>query len=312
MQYVYVFLASLFWGGSFVATRYALTLGGLGLFSILAGRFLVSSSILIILTLLRGWEKLTLKELGKFLITALVFPGLYYFLETAGIARTSAVMASILIAVIPVLTAIIARIFLKEHLNLRGWIGVFISIGGIVMITLLADHRPGTAAISTLGILLTFGAAIMGASYITFTRHLMAHHKPLTLTTVQNVMGFIFFAPFAGAQITRWGLTVNLSGLLALGFLGVFASVGAFLAFNKALGTMEASKASLFLNIIPVVSLIFGWIILGEHLNGLQAVAGVVVIGGVLLASLKSKWDEAIPKKADPVRPLSSGTTEQK
>jgi drug/metabolite transporter (DMT)-like permease len=267
----------------------------MSLFPVLAGRFMISSLILVVLALVRGFERLSRRQIGIFVIAAVVYPGLYFYLETAGIARSSAVLAAIVISGIPVLSAIISRIFLGETLPLRGWIGVFLSIAGIVMIVLLADQgvsadqgiSAASATSSLVGVLLVCGAAVMGAAYIASTRHLMASHRPITLTTIQNVMGLLFFAPLAGVQIARQGLVLNLWGGLSVVFLGVFASVGAILCFNKALSLMTANQASPYLNIIPVISLLFGWIILGEGLNLWQAGAGIVVIGGVLLATYR-------------------------
>jgi drug/metabolite transporter (DMT)-like permease len=128
----------------------------------------------------------------------------------------------------------------------------------------------------------------MGTVYITSTRRLMATYRPLTLTTVQSVMGFLFFVPFAGVEAARQLPALSLGGLAAVGFLGVCASVGAILSFNKALSLMEAGRASLFLNVIPVISLLFGWLLLGERLTSLQLVAAAVVIGGVTVGSWKT------------------------
>ena len=297
MSYLFVFLAAFFWGGSFVATRYALTDGGLGIFTVLAARFLLSSLILLVLVAVRGWERLGRRRLGILVGAAVVYPGLYFFLETAGIARTSAVLTSIIISIIPVLTGVTARLFLKERLALRGWVGALLSVGGIAAIVLLGRSAKGTAGeVSWLGVLVLSGAVIMGTIYITSTRYLVGNRgllamgsvRPLTLTTVQNVMGFLFFVPFAGAEMVRGLPAPGLGSLAAIGFLGVGASVGAILSFNKALSLIEAARASMFLNVIPVISLLFGWLLLGERLATLQLLAGAVVIGGVTLGSWRS------------------------
>jgi len=293
MAYLFVFLAALFWGGSFVATRYALTDGGLQVFTVLAARFLLSSLILLALVAWRGRERLGWRRLGVLLAASVVYPGLYFFLETEGIARTSAVLTSIIISIIPVLTGVAARLFLRERLPLRGWLGAFLSVGGIAAIVLLGRSSSGAASgtageVSWLGVLVLSGAVVMGTIYITSTRYLMASVRPLTLTTVQNLMGFVFFAPLAGIELARGLPTLSPGVVIAIGFLGVGASVGAILSFNKALSLMEAGRASMFLNVIPVISLLFGWFLLGERLAPLQLVAGAVVIAGVTLGSWRS------------------------
>jgi drug/metabolite transporter (DMT)-like permease len=118
--------------------------------------------------------------------------------------------------------------------------------------------------------------------------------RPLTLTTVQNVMGFLFFVPFAGVELGSAVPAVTAGVVAAIGFLGVGASVGAILSFNKALSLMEAGRASMFLNVIPVISLLFGWLLLAERLASLQLVAAAVVVGGVTLGS----WRSGGPRRA--------------
>jgi drug/metabolite transporter (DMT)-like permease len=293
VAYLFVFLAAFFWGGSFVATRYALTDGGLGVFTVLAARFLLSSLILLVLVAVRGRERLGRRRMGVLLGAAVVYPGLYFFLETTGISRTSAVLTSIIISIIPVLTGVASRLFLKERLALRGWTGALLSVGGIAAIVILGrsgvSAASGTAGeVSWLGVLVLSGAVIMGTIYITSTRYLMGMVRPLTLTTVQNVMGFLFFVPLAGAEMARGLPTLSLGALAAIGFLGIGASVGAILSFNKALSLIEAGRASMFLNVIPVISLLFGWLLLGERLAPLQLVAAAVVVGGVTLGSWRT------------------------
>ncbi|MBA7622257.1 hypothetical protein ES703_29631 [subsurface metagenome] len=274
-----------------MATRYALTLGGLGVFTLLAGRFLLASPILVALTLLHSRQRLTMRDFLKCFLVALVFPGLYFLFENHGIARTSAFLASIIIASIPILTGILARFFLKEHLGLQGWLGAFLSIAGIITVILLAAPSSGKmlnseeveavfTGTTVFGALLLVAAAVMGAVYITAARHLMARYRPLTLSTIQSLLGLLFFSPLALLEISRGDFSMNVWGLAAVGFLGIGASLIGFLAFNHALRSIEAGKASLFLNLVPLLSLIFGWIFLGERLYPAQALGGFAVVGG--------------------------------
>lgn len=289
MKYLLIMIACLFWGGSFVATRYALTAGGLGVFTLLAGRLLIASLILILLMLIRGWRKLNGKDLLRLLAMGIIYPGLYFLFETTGLARIPAFLASIIIASIPALTGIIAHVFLKERMGLRGWGGTFLSVIGVALVVLLADREVAAtgqqAPTPVIGVLLTSGAAIMGAVYITLARHLTRSYQPLTLTTAQSIIGLLLFLPMASLELARGQFYFNLWGLIALGFLGIAVSVAGFLSFNKALSMIEASKASLFLNIIPVISIVLGWFLLGERMNPGQGIGALVVIGGVLLAT---------------------------
>ncbi len=298
MAYLLLFFASLFWGGSFVATRYALIEGGLSVFVLLSLRFFFSTVILLFIVFFSKRDRLDRRDILRLLSISVVYPALYFVFETTGIERTPAFLSSLIISSIPVLTGLTARIFLKEKLAFRGWLGIFISIAGIVLILLGAgkNSATGVSEISVLGVLLMFGAAITGAVYTTATRCLVTRYTPLTLTTFQSAFAFVFFTVIAGVRVGYSGMgivgvlsSVKIGGIVAVFFLSVFASVISFLFYTRALTVMKAGKVSLFLNTIPVISLILAWLILGERIYLTQIPGFIGVITGVFIASWGSE-----------------------
>ncbi len=307
MAYLLLFFASLFWGGSFVATRYALVDGGLSVFLLLSLRFFFSTLILVVIVIFSKRDKLGRQDIFRLLSISIVYPAMYFIFETMGIERTPAFLSSLIISSIPVLTGLTARIFLREKLSLRGWVGIFVSIGGIILILLGANVKGGETSvtgnsyISLLGVLLMFGAAITGAIYTTATRYLVTRYKPLTLTTFQSGFAFLFFTVIASVRTISSSETlrdifvsIGVGGIIAVLFLSVFASVLAFLFYTRALMVMEAGKVSLFLNTIPVISLILAWLILGEKIYLGQVPGFIGVIVGVFIASWGSKKREVL------------------
>ena len=233
----------------------------------------------------------------------MVYPALYFIFETTGIERTPAFLSSLIISSIPVLTGLTARIFLKEKLAFRGWLGIFISIAGIVLILLGAGKNPATGAseISVLGVLLMFGAAVTGAVYTTATRYLVTRYTPLTLTTFQSAFAFVFFTIIAGVRVGYSSRcivgvlsSIKIGGIVAVLFFSIFASVISFLFYTRALTVMKAGKVSLFLNTIPVISLILAWLILGERVYLAQIPGFIGVIIGVFIASWGSGKQESL------------------
>jgi drug/metabolite transporter (DMT)-like permease len=86
----------------------------------------------------------------------------------------------------------------------------------------------------------------------------------------------------------RWG-AVGIDSILALLFLIVFATLVAFFSYNFALTRIHASRAAVFLNGIPVVSVLVSASLLGERLGELQLIGGAVVILGVTLTNLRRR-----------------------
>ena len=99
--------------------------------------------------------------------------------------------------------------------------------------------------------------------------------------------GTIFFAPLFLWELPdfQWSLMPGRS-LTALIYLTIFATVGAFLCYNYALTKIPASRASVFINGIPVVTAIGSWLLLDETLTLMQAAGGGLVILAVLLTNL--------------------------
>ena len=129
-------------------------------------------------------------------------------------------------------------------------------------------------------------AALLGACYTVLARHLMKSYAPLTLTTIQNLFGAVCFAPLAAYEIARRGAPgVSARGVAMVLFLGLFASVVAFLCYNKALKKIEAGRASAFINLVPVMAIICGAIFLKERLSPWQAAGGAAVIAGAVLVT---------------------------
>lgn len=312
MAYLYLVLASIFWGGSFAATRYALSHEGIGVLTLLAVRYVLAAAILLAVVLVRrwvrrgpgAWEGIRREDRLRFLGVSLIYPATYMIFETWGLDLSSAVIGVIVIASIPALTIALARFTLGERLSAAGWVGVALSMAGVVAVSVLApESAPADAlreaeggARPVLGALLLAVAAVLGAVYVVSARKLMLTYRPITLTLVQDVFGALFFLPLAAVETAREGLpTPGPAGILALAYLAVFAAVVAFLCFNRAIKELGASRSSLYLNLIPVFGVVGAWLVLGERLSPLQAAGGALVIGGVLLASWRGRPKAVAP-----------------
>ncbi len=325
MAYLYLLLASIFWGGSFAATRYALSHEGIGVFALLAVRYVLAAAILLAVIVIRtwtrrgrvasgsagkatrrgrAWEGVRREDRLRFLGVSLIYPATYMIFETWGLDLSTAVVGVIVIASIPALTIALARFTLGERLSAVGWVGVALSMAGVIAVSVLAPESTPADALRVaedggrpvLGALLLSVAAVLGAVYVVSARKLMLTYRPITLTLVQDVFGALFFLPLAAVETAREGLpSPGPMGILALVYLAVFAAVIAFLCFNHAIKDLGASRSSLYLNLIPVFGVVGAWLILDERLSPWQAVGGVLVIGGVLLASWKGRPKAVAP-----------------
>ena len=111
--------------------------------------------------------------------------------------------------------------------------------------------------------------------------------------TMQAFIGSVFFLPLAavGSGVPP---APSGQGLFALVYLGSVVTVGAYDLYNFGVSRLPASQATGFINLIPVFTLVFAWLLLGERLNGQQLLAAGLVFAGVAL----SQWRSATPAPA--------------
>lgn len=264
----------LFWGLSFTATKVALT--HLAPFSILFLRFALACAVLAPVAAagrFRGLRGLKLADHARIFGISILFPGCYFALETFALRLTSATSASLISAAIPMAVLAISAVVARERPPLRNVLGVAASLAGVC---LLVGLRGGPESTMNTGDALMLGAVASAAAYMVAASRLCRSVSPLALTTLQMFWGTLFFLPFFLADMPDWP-HIPAAPLLALASLGLFATVGAFLAYNYALSRVSAQTASLFINAVPVVA------VFGAHMALSESVAVTQLAGGALI-----------------------------
>ncbi len=290
--YFPLLLTVLFWGSSFPAIK--LVLSGFGPISYIFFRFVGSSIFFALILIYRRRRGPLRRKIGrsahlKLALMALFEPGLYFLFETIGMQYTSASSASLIIASVPALVALLAGFFLKEHLVRREWVGVLLSVAGAVILAGF-DDNAAYADSSLLGNGLVVLAAVSAACYMIIARHLSANVSVLEVTSYQIFYGAVYFFPIFLFRLPSadWS-RINPASVGALLFLILCATLLAFFFYNTALSKIHASKAAVFLNGVPVVSVIISALLLGEHLGTVQLIGGAVIIAGVTLTNIRRR-----------------------
>lgn len=216
-------------------------------------------------------------------LAALCIPCLYYLAEGYAVRYTTSSQAGVISAIVPLLVAAGAAIFLKERLTRRSIIAIAASLVGVAMLS-AGGASQVTAPNPLLGNTLELLAMVAAAGSMLSVKHLSARYNPWWLTGMQAIVGVFFFAPFAlaanpstwfAAPPVAWGCVI---------YLGIFVSLGAFGLYNSALKALPASRAALAINLVPAVALLTGWLALGEQLSAMQFAACVLIVGAVVYA----------------------------
>ena len=250
-------------------------------------RFTAASLVFFVILYKKNSITLGWKNHLKLFTVAFFEPGLYFLLETAGIQRTSASSASIIIGAVPAAVALSAAVFLKEKIGPRSWTGIILSIAGIVLLTIF-DRGGSPEESSTLaGNIFTFLAVLAAAGYMVTVRKVAPDFSTIEITGWQIIYGALIFLPFFLKDLNSisW-ISMTSASIGALLFLVIFATLTAFVCYNFALTRIQASKAAMFINGIPLVAVITSAVILKEAVSLIQIAGGIVIISGVTLANL--------------------------
>ena len=233
-------------------------------------------------------EKIHRKDLKLFALAAMFEPFLYFIFEGYGLKNTSPVIGSGLIAMIPLVTPIAARIFLKERLTPMNILGFIVSFVGVIVM-LINKNLEFTA--SPKGILFLCGAVLVAVGYSIALIRLTKLYKPLTITWMQNIIGMIYFIPlfFVMERFQPSSFANVREYIVPIVCLGVFCSAIAYALWAFAFSKLGASRANVYSNLIPVFTAIFSYLLAIEALTVNKIVGIVVVVVGLVLSQMKGK-----------------------
>lgn len=280
--YVYIVLSMLFWGMSFIWTNIALK--DFDPITVIFFRLVLSSAILYSFIKISGnAEKIAKEDRRWFLLLALAEPFFYFLGENFGLQYVSPAITSAIIATIPLMTPIVAFFFLREKVDRLTIIGILLSFLGIIYMLVNKDLSLNA---SPKGIALIFLAVFSAVAYTFMIRKLANKYKAITILTIQNIIGSIYFLPVFLVFDFRHVISGHPStgGILAIVQLAIFASSLAFLLFIIVVAKLGMVKANIFTNLIPVFTAVFAYFIIGELIT-LQKVIGILlVITGIVIS----------------------------
>ena len=281
LPYLALTAAVFFWGASFPAGRVAVT--QLHPQAVMFCRMVIACLLMAPFARKLVPTRFHRRDLKLLIPMVLLQPCFYYFLESNALKLTTSSQAGVISASVPVFVALGAWLFLKEKMTRNLALGLAISVAGVSVLTLFGeDALPGDNPV--LGNSLEFAAMACAAGNMILVKRLSRSYGPWTLTAMQFVAGLIFFAPGIRYLIAAPRILLQPDLFAALSLLGIFASVGAFGLYNWSMSRLPATRASIFINLVPAVAVILGWSLLGESLSPGQFAGAILVGTGVLIS----------------------------
>jgi len=273
----------LIFGFTFIAIKVALR--EIRPFTLALLRFCIASAILLSLL---GFARRAIElrkglPWGRLGLMGLIGVTVFFPLQNLGLVYTSASEASLILGSIPILTAGLSALFLKERLTLSRAIGVLVSGAGVALVVLESGGGAGRG--SLLGNFLILAAALAWSLYTIIGRGVSQQMPHIVVSAFSTLAGTVALVPFAAYECWRYGFgPISSQTWLAVLFLGIVASASTFFLYNYALTRLEAGEAGVYVNLAPIVTVVGGALFLGESLSVCQLLGGAFVLAGVYLA----------------------------
>jgi drug/metabolite transporter (DMT)-like permease len=280
------FIAAVLFGSSVVAVRVAVQeIPPLSLAVLRFGQ----GGLLLVLVLVgmrgllrvKGHDLPLLILLGAILFT--VFPVTF----NASLRLIEASRGALVLATIPLWSALLARMARSERLVPRQVVGVFLSLGGVGLALAYRGlgWQGGLGTLAGDGLMLV--TALCGAAYGVLAQRAFARYNALTVTTYAMVLGTLLLLPAALVE-GLFGVLPQLDGqtVVLVVFLGIFGGALGFFLWTFALSRLTPTQVAVYINLNPLVAMVLAAVLLAEHLT-IIFVAG---FGAVLLGVLLVNW----------------------
>jgi drug/metabolite transporter (DMT)-like permease len=210
------------------------------------------------------------------------------FVYIAGHYSTAINMAILGTCTSPIISVILARIFLKEKIPALRIIGMLVCIVGILILLSNGNFQNLVSFKFTKGDWWILAAAFTFAIYNTSVRKKPPSMHPVNFLFVIFLLGTIILLPFYFFELkNEGGFAINSLNLSAILYLGIGASVICFLIWNKAIVALGSGRTALFGNLIPVFSSIEAVFLLNEKITPVHIISFILVVAGLVIANLK-------------------------
>lgn len=224
------------------------------------------------------------KPVWKLILLGIFQPVIYFIGESFGLKLTGIVISSVMIALVPILCQILSAVFLKDSPNRLQVFFSAVSVAGVAAVTIISSEDAGAKTYIS-GIICLAVAVVSAGAFNVLGRSISEVFTPFERTYFMFVVSAVFFGAYALFAVD---FDVSLiakplaSGdfIVSILYLGGLSSVGAYFMINYANTYLPITRATIFSNVITVVSTSAGFIA-GEKFRISTAVCCAVIVLGI-------------------------------
>lgn len=218
-----------------------------------------------------------------------------------GLNYTTATNTALIESVGPTVTTLLAFIFIGERLTLFGWVGIGISCLGALTIVTKGSIDVLLNLSFNIGDILILLCEVAWSCYIVISWRIHGRLGTIGVTAWSGLFGSLLCFAVGGLTGSLHVYQLDPAALWGFGYLVIFSGIFAFVAWNAAVQQVGASKASVFIYIVPLSGGVFGVWLLHEPLHYSQIVGAALVLTGVLVsvkAKVKMREDKSVEEQA--------------
>ena len=283
--YLLLTLTVLFWSGNMVVGR--------GLREAVPPMSLAFArwTLALLLTLPFAWPHLktlrgmTRKQWGVLVVLGVLGVGAYNTLAYVALVHTTATNAALLNSFIPI--AIIAiSWFLGHQARLLESIGVGVSFVGVMVIVSRGDPVVLAGLSLNAGDLWMLAAVLSWALYTLGLKWRPAGLHPMALLAALTMIGLLVLAPLVWVELSSGArLHLTTPALFGVAYTGIFPAFLGYVFYNRAVGEVGASRAGLFIHLMPAFSTVLAMLFLGEAPRAYHFFGIALILTGIWLTT---------------------------
>lgn len=285
--------AAFVWSGAFIAGKFAIPY--IPTFTLTFLRFFIASAVLFPIMKIYNRKfseeafHLAPSHIPFFLFTGIIGMFGYHVLFFTALKYTTAINSSMIGAMNPIVTTLITVLFLHSKAPRMQIAGIVLSFLGVLLTICGGDLTILTELRFNKGDLIMLCAVVCWAAYAVFSKAKGVQIPALALTFYSFLCCTLFLIPFVIWE-KPWSLSVPPdSAVWAVIFMAVFSSVAGYLFQQIAIKKIGAARASIFVNLVPVFSIMLSVLILHEELLPVKLFTALLIIAGVYICQRSVK-----------------------
>jgi drug/metabolite transporter (DMT)-like permease len=271
------------WASAFAAVKVLLDAGFAGEDVALARYGVALPGFAYLLLRAGGLPGLRLADATRIAVAGLLIVASYHLALNFGTSHTTAGTAALVVALAPALTVLLAASLGYESLTSRRATGFALAFVGVAVVVTLGSGASISLA-DAKGPAIVLGAPVSFALYSVLLKPLFARYSAIQLTAATSLVGTAALVPFARPRTLESLAGATASQVALILFLGLFSTLGAYVAWTNALEAIGPARAAVWVNAVPPLAVAFAALTLGETITPWFLAGGALVVGGVVLA----------------------------